>query len=74
MASLPTDPKFRLFCESCTGIAEYSNEAKDGKSVVCANCGKTTPQKKENYIPLTESEKRRLKVQMDAQSATSKKK
>jgi len=55
--------KFRLFCESCTGIAGYGPEPVDGGSKTCQNCGHQTPVKKENWIALTDSEQKRVNIQ-----------
>lgn len=51
---------YRLFCESCTGIAEYASEQKNGDAVTCVSCGNKTPRKAENYIRLSESEEKRV--------------
>lgn len=42
--------KYRLFCESCTGVAKISTTPTDGGVVNCAKCGNPTPQKAANWI------------------------
>lgn len=46
-------PKFRYYCDSCTGIAFKSVEKKNPGVAYCQSCGKAVgPEKEENYIPL----------------------
>lgn len=46
-------PKYRYYCEACTGIAFYSSIPVAGEGRVCKSCGKIiNPTKKENYIKL----------------------
>jgi rRNA maturation endonuclease Nob1 len=55
-----TEYKYRLFCNACTGVAEYVSEPVNKGSVVCANCGKETLRRKRSYILLTKNEKKSL--------------
>ena len=57
-----TAMKYRLYCNACTGVAEYTEEKKKG-SVICQNCGKRTDRKSESYIQLTKEEKNALSEQ-----------
>jgi hypothetical protein len=44
--------KFRLFCESCTGVAMFSDTKETKKdTVACLSCGNFTPVVKENWLP-----------------------
>lgn len=66
--------KYRLFCESCTGIACYGSEPVNGPMIICLNCGHQTPVKKENWISLSESEIKRVNMQQSSKEETTVKK
>lgn len=52
MTQEPEKPKFRYFCDACTGIAAISNEPEAVTQITCKVCGKFQKCKKENWLKL----------------------
>ena len=49
----PKAPKFRFYCNACTGVAFFAHDKKPGPAIHCQSCGaviSTFPE--ENYIKI----------------------